>query len=465
MALIEETLCDFIADLVKREEIDLIVCAERKATAILRALIEATQTLQWDWSRVLSTAVMHQFDWDSFEGRRVLLFDELVHHGKTLGRYRDRLCELVPEGVEVLTAGYAVWDRCQSQPDFYYHGSVDSETYEHIRDELVLMLQQHGSLLLDTEHIELSVRLHCGVREFYDTLARTAENGNSYSFLSGAGRTNITIERPDIASAEGLARCLTPGSNINQTVCKVRVLERTHERFSVLPILYPNTRCVPTAEWLKSLPSFVDRTHLANAPQDENLYKELFYLVGLLGSAELLRSVAAALGELAREQKIILEVPKENFLHLKAMFPRLNILGFWEYVRNLVDESRRSKAARGKQSAKAGHLPESVLVKLTGRVLARLVMEGEDSPDGKSWGQLMRFAEEENRGIGIDSRALSMVADRLIDSGLIVTSTKVMQSSSGEPFVVRTFAPEGEVITAKVRQQLLVRTPECLLVT
>jgi hypothetical protein len=386
MALIEDTLCDFLANLLKREQIDLVVCAERKATAILRALIEAIQTLSWDWSRVLSTAVMHQFDWGSFEGKRVLLFDELVHHGKTLDRYKSELCRLVPSGVEVLTAGYAVWDCCQLRPDFYYYGSVDSGTYEQMRDELVLMLQQHGSLLLDTEHIELSVRLHCGVREFYDTLARAAENGNSYSFISGAGRTNITVERPDIASEEGLARCLIPGSNIKQTVCKVRVLERNHERFSVLPILYPNTRCLPTAEWLRSLPDFVDRGHLASAPKDENLHKELFYLVGLLGSAELLRSVAAVLGELVREQKIILEVPKENFLHLRAMFPRLKILGFWEHVQNLVDESKRARPARGKQSAKAGHLPESVLFKLTGRVLARLVMEGEDSPEGGNLG-------------------------------------------------------------------------------
>jgi hypothetical protein len=64
--------------------------------------------------------------------------------------------------------------------------------------------------------------------------------------------------------------------------------------------------------------------------------------------------------------------------------------------------------------------------------------------------------------LGLRKEALSVVVDRLIDSGLIVTDVEQVISSNGEPYFVRTFTPEGEVVSSKIRQQAMVRIPECM---
>jgi hypothetical protein len=457
---IERELYLFLSGLLERLRPDLLVCAERKATAIMRALIErvAEPRIAWDWHNVLSTSAIDHFNWSAFTGRRVLLFDELVHHGVTLKKHADALASVVPAGTEIVTAGYAVWDRCEHPPHYAYHGAVDADTYESIRDDMVSMLQEHGSLLLDTEHVELSIRLQCGIRDFYDELARAAAGGNAYSFISGAARTNLTIDHPDLLSESAITRYLIPGSNTEGSVCKIRVLEKTHEQFSLLPIFYPNTRCVPVKEWIDALPGFVEKDHLEKATPSE-----YFYIVGLLGAIELLRGVVAALSDLTREQKIILEVPRSNFRHLKVMFPRVNVDELHEYVSGIVNESERLRPKRGRQSVR--NLGEEQLFELSRRVIYKLVREAGTSHQGKSWKQMMQLTAVENQKVGLDPRALTVVTDRLIDSGLVVTGTRSTRNMEGEHLIVRTFAPEGEVMSAKIRQQLMVRGSQCLSVS
>lgn len=468
---VEDTLRQFLSGVIEQERIDLIVCAERKATAVLRALMEpagpdeSRERLSWDWGRTVSAASVGQFHWSRVAGERILLFAALVHHGLKLTSYRHRLQTLLPPGKKLVTAGYAVWEGCGDRPDHSYYGAVDTDTYESIREGIIEMLQRHGSLLLATEHIELSVRLQCGLREFYDALSRATENGKAYSFVSGAGKSNITLDEPYIVRPDRLDQLLPCGSNTKKSVCKVRVLERTHEYFSVVPIFYPNTRCVPTTEWLRSLPSFVDTRHLCGLEAGETLYGAIFYLVGLLGSAELLRAVGAVLKELSQENKIILEVPLDDFLHLKAMFPNLDISGFLAFLEDILEDSGRQRPARSRPFSKAEHVSEGKLLAITRRVLEELVTAREETGEGKTWGQMMRVAEEANEGGKIDQRALSVVVDRLIDNGLLVTNMRVVFSSEEEPFVVRTFAPESEVIAGRVRQQMMVRRGECLSTT
>jgi hypothetical protein len=459
---IERRLLSFLKELLDDGTFDLIVCVERKATALLRALIEeiSEPRLRWQWSKVLSTASMDQFPWHLFTGRRVLLFEELVHHGKTMGRNKQQLATLVPDGVEITTAGFAVWYRCEAPPDFAFYASVDSEEYSTIRDELIRMLQVHGSLLLDTEHLELSVRLNCDVQEFYHALARSAENGNTSSFLSGADRLNLTVQKPDILQPEILNRYLIPGSTYDAVVRKCRVIEKDYGRFELMPILYPNVRCVIEEEWLRNLPPFVDVVSVKKARP-----RQLFYLVGLLASIELSRSIVASLGDLLRQQKLVLEVPEYCFQHLSAIFPAIDIAGLWKHVTDVVAESRQQKPLRSAASVTVHDVRNKTLLQMAYFVITQLVLDIDehedacfDAPKGRSWAQVADITRRGSDLIGAPDAAWATVPDRLIDSGMLVTNVEtVMGSSSNETWAIRTFHPDSEIVTEKLRRQMALR--------
>ena len=62
---IEQELSVFVTDTLKAVKPDLVVCSERKATAIVRALLERDKDrLPLTWDRVVSTAALSAFDWD-----------------------------------------------------------------------------------------------------------------------------------------------------------------------------------------------------------------------------------------------------------------------------------------------------------------------------------------------------------------------------------------------------------------
>ena len=460
---VEEELRDFLSSVIKREAIDLIVCSERKATAIMRALIEEMdRPLSWTWERVVSSLSIDQFDWASFAGNRILLFDELVHHGKNLKKHKVNLDNILKKAnrddIQIKTAAFLVWEECTFRPDCAYFASVDTDTYQRKREEIVVMLQEYGSLLLDTEHIELSVRLQCGLRDFYDTLARDSQHKNTYSFISGVRRMNLTIGNPDIINDDIMKKLLLPGTNINDVVCKVRVVEKTHEKFSILPILYPNTLCEFDENW--DLPDFIDRDYLRNAS-----CKVLFYHVSLLAGIEVLRGVVSVLSELTRDGRVVLETPEGKLDHLLSLFPRINIDLLRKYVSNVVSDAQRVKPQRSRQAAKALAVDEGKLFLLCGRVMNRLVLGYDDFPYGVSWKRLMQITSEENERIGLDPREFTVVADRLIDNSLLVTGIKELDSRTGHRYVIRTFSAEGEVVSDRIRQQMMVRDPECLILT
>jgi len=187
----------------------------------------------------------------------------------------------------------------------------------------------------------------------------------------------------------------------------------------------------------------------------------------LLCSIELIRSVVVALSDFIHQGKIILEIPKNSFPHLLTMFPKIDINGLHNYISNVVAESKKIKPKRSRRNVCAKNVPNLLLTKLSSRVMCRLVNEYEqlhfDLPKGKSWKELMDIAKTVNQDINLDIGSLTTVVDRLIDSGLVVTDVENITSSKGEPYCIRTFVPEGEVVSAKIRQQTMVRDPECLL--
>jgi hypothetical protein len=355
---IERRLSRFLQKVLAQRDYDLIVCGERKATATLRLLIQEMQRprVQWPWRKVLSSAAIEAYDWESFRGRSILVFEELVHHGKGLKKCREMLEHYAPVGVKIYSAAFAVWEGCVHRPDIWHYAALSDDDFRAYRDELVTALQQHGSLLLDTEHIELTAKVECGLKDFFGELARSANDGQTYSFVSAPKRMSVTVMQPGMVDANALPGVLTPGSNTTGVVNKCRILERTHNYFSILPILYPNTRCVVEANWLDALPGFVNRKALERAKPIE-----IFYLVGLLASIEGLRAVVAALGDLIRRNKVVLEVAAENFAHLVTMFPNVDIHGLRQHVNEIVLESKHVKPLHSRRAVKVRNITEQVL--------------------------------------------------------------------------------------------------------
>jgi hypothetical protein len=466
--VIERRLLQFIEELILREEVDLIVCSERKGTAILRALIQEIRNpkLEWPWERVVSTAAIEEFDWSSFGGKTILFFDELIHHGYSLKRAKEKLSTFIKDDTRIISAGFAVWDRCECRPDFSYYSSVDIQSYVDIRNEIIGMLQQYGSLLLDTEHIELTVIIDCGIKEFYQELARASECGNAFSFLSASERLNLTIRNPDILEPEELNKWLTPGSNTKGVVWKCRVLEKDHSRFSIMPIFYPNARCIIDERWISNLPSFIDRKSIINARPTY-----LFYLVGLLASIEILKSVVASLNDLIRAQKIVLEVPKGDFTHLRAMFPMIDTEKLWDYVRNVVLKAKQHKLERSAKSVEVQHVPEKVLTNMSYLLISRIMKVIDQKEEdtrllrGVTWSQLDEIAKAGGELLKVDHKLWSIVPDRLIDSGMLHTDVEEVKSTLGEPWAIRTFGPDSEIVAGKLRRHMAVRGTKWLPVT
>lgn len=468
---VERRLSRFLQKVLAQRDYDLIVCSERKATATLRLLIQEMQEprLEWPWPKVLSSAAIEAYDWESFRGRSILVFEELVHHGKGLRKCREMLEHYAPVGVKIYSAAFAVWEGCVHRPDIWHYAALSDDDFRAYRDELVTALQQHGSLLLDTEHIELTAKVECGLKDFFGELARSANDGQTYSFVSASKRMSVTIMQPGMVDANALAGVLTPGSNTTGVVNKCRILERTHNYFSILPILYPNTRCVVEASWLDALPGFVNRKALERAKPIE-----IFYLVGLLASIEGLRAVIAALGDLIRRNKVVLEVAAGNFAHLVTMFPNVDIDGLWQHVNEIVLESKHVKPLHSRRAVKVRNITEQVLSEFAFDFFDRLIDREADredwetgrdvNPEGESCAELFDIAGEIAStfksafdDVPADRVIAAVAPDRLIDAGFLVTRVETVKAASNEIWAIRTFSPDAEVVRMRFQQQAAVR--------
>jgi hypothetical protein len=235
------------------------------------------------------------------------------------------------------------------------------------------------------------------------------------------------------------------------------VLERTHDTFSIVPIFYPNIpRDIPE-EWIRALPEFADSGKLIGANS-----KELFYIAGLLASIELLRGIVASLSDLSRENRITLEVPKENFDHLKSMFPKINTYALWEYVRDIVFESKLMKPSRRRGSVECRFVENDRLLNLCYRVITSLIeyYDNRDTtlepPSGRSWREMLQITKEVNQDLEPNPLELTVVPDRLIDAGLLRTQVEEGKNKKGEAWSIRTFVPDEEAVSAKLRRTMMV---------
>jgi len=169
-----------------------------------------------------------------------------------------------------------------------------------------------------------------------------------------------------------------------------------------------------------------------------------------------------------------LEVPEENFAHLVAMFPNLDIREMRDYVNSVVLESEGSKPLHSRRAVKVRHIPENKVKELAFDFFDCLIdelAEREDweeelpaNPKGESCAELFDIAREIAPNfkfpfgdVPSEKVIVAVAPDRLIDGGFLVPKVEGLKSSLNEDWAIRTFAPDAEVVTVKFQQQMLGR--------
>ena len=182
---IEAELLAFMSAEIDDWKPERIIVVERRGTAIFRALKESGK-VQIPWSRITSSKALRDVPRENLRNQRILVFDDMMRRGSHIRRVLSLLKEIDPKSRFSSQARIAVFamhedasscDRCgrSALPDSWYYRGLTTEAYRNVRQGILSFLRATGSLMLDTEHIEIRVRLKGTFQEFVQALGRLAD--------------------------------------------------------------------------------------------------------------------------------------------------------------------------------------------------------------------------------------------------------------------------------------------------
>lgn len=456
---IGKQIASFLDLAIERIQPQWIVPVERKGTALLRAYVDSSsreKSVNNIWEHVLSSeTILSQNELVLGDGT-VLLVDDAMQSGK---RVKDILKFLVEKRnitrERIKLAVFGVHESSASIPvDCHWFGQLSDSKYRETRELLVNFFQRQGSLLLDTEHIEVLVEIDCGRLEFFDALCRA---GIGVEYLSSGDRINLTIHDPLILDEEDLLSQLPAKTTIKDSVRKIRVVERAQNKYALIPIFYPSTPSNVSADDLSLL--------------EPCLYKQAadpetnFHLVGIYAALYLIQTALMCLHDLIARGKVKVQIPRQgdhedSLSHLLALFPKLDIEGLHLVVEHFVESGRSFKGRRRflhkpiRIDATEGTQYARRLAQYQWLALREVDRIGEDYPDdglGVSLHELMSLVECKYEK-QIETALLSTALDRAIDEADLVPDISKMLFSDGEMRFVRTFRIDGEIILSDVRR-------------
>jgi len=435
-----------------------IVTVERKGTALLRTFVNSPsgRTHEWPgWARVLSSHALNTQGIGELlrEKGNILLLDDGAYGGR---RISSTLRLLVAKGVppeRIKTAAFSVYEGCPSRPDFCWFGRLGADRYRAVRTTVVTHFQQQGSLLLNTEHIEVPVEIRCGRLEFFDALCRA---GIGVEHVSGGGRLNLTIYNPFLVDKARFLDRLPTGTTIRNVVRKLRVVERAKNQFVIIPIFYPSTPADCSTDSLSRIDDCL-RTLAADAETN-------FHLVGVFAAMNLFQSAFACLRDLVMEGRVRVRVPgpedpDDPISHMKALFPGLDIERMRHTVKCYIEAGRKRKLARKhlreprRIEAVDGTRYADELTRLhwlTLREILRLSTDAPVGPRGATLGELLRIVRDHDELL-VGEALLSAAHDQAIDAANVVTDDAVMPFSDARRRNVRVFRLDGEMVTSDAR--------------
>jgi hypothetical protein len=350
-------------------------------------------------------------------------------------------------------------------PHAWFYKGLTRTSYDGVRRQIVNMLQEAGSLMLDTEHLEVRIRLNGSFSSFVDALQRNAQ---AVVFRSPQGRTNITV-----LYGEDEAHKLPLDKFPSNTVCtnivkKCRVVERSPDEYAIIPICFPSVSA--KLEPWSMAPA--QQEMLGNNPHGDS--KTRFYDVGLIAALEVLRWVLRDLAIWGSENYILSlplpsdeEDPERGFVlqHLHAMYPTLKISALAariaEVARQAETEGNQMKSLRFEPRWLPVYADDE-LRRDAASLLAIIRYLADRQTVARGWSegwkdfqwQGMSLTEifEIGRNVGWTDDRISTLFDILIDEATLSTDIAPFGGEDGIERMMRTFSPAGEVVIHLVRR-------------
>jgi hypothetical protein len=459
---------EFLSTVLLEVQPAWIVTVERKGTALLRTLVDAVGRGPFPfriWDRALSHEALDFVNEESLRKGVILLLDDSIYGGNQIEYVISRLTKekQVPRS-NIRVAAFSVHQESSIHPDFHWFAQLEDRTFRAKREAVIEFLQQRGSLLLDTEHVEVSVRLKCGTVEFFEALSTC---GLAVEHVSGGGRLNLTIYDPVIFDETSFRRTLPRGTTTDNVVKKIRVVQREDDRYAIIPIFYPSTLSDTGCEAL----AFLDAplASLAGKP-DKN-----FHLVGIHAGLHLFTTAFAALKALHDSGKIEVSNPKpggpdETLSHLKLLFPDIELKELHRTIQERID-SGICRRARGELreprvlDASPGTSRNRKLKELLWLVFRQAAYYADEvpvEPSGATLAELLQAVRrldprKAGHPEGKDEEALlSAAIDQAIDAAALAAGAADMRCSDGKMRKVRLFSLDNELVHADVRKAVAI---------
>lgn len=472
---IQTLLQTFLSGQIEKHQPDLIIVVERKGTAILRALNEdANAGFEWPWENVISSEAIEQMPDEYFKSKRILIFDDMMKTSRHIRQVLTQLFarSLIDDLKTLRISVFAVHEECPIELESEYglfsyswfYRNLTSINYQSIQIQIVDFLQRSGSLMLDTEHLEVRLRLSGTLNRLVEALRRKAE---VYTFHSSDGRMNITVFYEDDPAHSLTPQLFPHGTVVDDIVKKCRIVDRGGDEYAIIPI------CFPSIEENKQ-PWPIDEAHrhlLGDGVNRSGVAR--FYGVGLLAALEVLRWVLKDIAMLG-DNDYSLMLPKHvdqtgarsgyTLEHLKVVFPTLRINELTTRVAEVDHEAKQAGNALRARKFKTSiakfttdaelhedalKLLQVIRFTLDQRILeSRMLSEVQPlRPPGLTLAEVLKLGKK----LGCDRPRTSALCDILIDQAALSTDVMSVESKSGQKHVVRTFAPAGEVVSEMVR--------------
>jgi hypothetical protein len=474
----ETRMLSWLSGLLDRQRFDKVICVERKATAMVRALLDLSESfsVDWDWSGVLSSDALPFLPDGHLNAQRVLVFNEMIHRGGSSRKTIDAVLSNSPNVKRIESAAFIVHEDCESKdvPNYAVHRSASKRFYTFTRQQMIEMLKSKGALMLDTEHLETTFRLDVPFRELVDALCSFGEPIVYQNDAVGAF-PGVTVRQPVVEDTERLRSLLPPGTGLEDSAPKkVRLVRRGPHEFAFIPIWYPQIEVEGARAYVasKSVPKYIRRA-LDKCPSGK-IDSLVFHLSSLVAGLELIRSVWAGLAPLV-EKGIRPNFPGSKGFgatlgHIRALYPLLDFAELETVLRSAISTYKRAESVNRIHSA-TGWRPrskkglariasidadtiEQQCIKLLSSIIDsrdELFVEEErwftENEGKKSGADLVRFTWSEfwetGERLGIEQRIRSVLMDRAIDSAVLKTGDCMIQRED-RAVLVRGYEPDSE---------------------
>jgi hypothetical protein len=475
---IKRSLTVFLESQIRSWQPDLIIVIERKGTAVLRAVLESkNDALLWPWNRVFSSKIIEEIPSSALIKRRILIFDDMMKKGEHVAGLLRCLRE---KGVDICSdkfvrvAVFAVHEESSAGrevegvriPHSWYRRGLTTPDYTDTRTRIVNMLQSSGSLMLDTEHLEVRVKLTGSFDRFLQALRRT---GRAIVFTSAASRENITVLYEDDDIHRLPIDDFPPGTKGDDIVKKCRVVGRPGNEFALIPICFPAIRSGAVWKPKKDVSMLLGSSAVGDNASDVGR----FYGVGLRAALRVLRWTLKDLYAVApHEFSISLPTTLKkaqagkgyHLEHLRVMYPTLDL----EYLNNWIARIEHEARAEGTRLHKLAPRPVPLLTDVDLRDRAMDLLQAitasldqkriERYWSGLPTGDCHPFGLTAADIFAIGSKFMwervvtSTLFDLLIDEATLVTHVQPVTHTDGCETIARTFEPDGEIVSEAVRR-------------